>query len=123
MLILNSLCEFSREYCVAICAFLVPANLLVTCYTLLLLWFHRPQWQLRLSCFGATIFAFTLIFHVSTWLIIGVITPVTFVLLTLASNCLLINFLAILLPNKFGKLLEIVSQITTSWLHSLRVRA
>ena len=86
-----TICEFSRQNCIAICAFLVPANLLATSLTLIFLWFRRPLGQLKLSAMVATAFAVVLVLHVYTWFMIGVLNPVSFVLLTLASVCLLIN--------------------------------
>lgn len=86
--------EFSRQHCVAICSFLVPANLLATSLTLLLLLSQRPLAQIRLATFFSAIFAFTLFLHVSTWFIIGVVTPVTFILFGLGSTCLTISLLA-----------------------------
>lgn len=84
--------EFSRNHCVAICAFLVPANLLATLQTFLLFFWKRPLSQVRLAAAFASIFAFTLFLHVGTWFIIGVVMIPTFVLLALGSICLLINF-------------------------------
>ncbi|MDJ0690525.1 MAG: hypothetical protein QNJ41_18700 [Xenococcaceae cyanobacterium MO_188.B32] len=86
--------EFSRQNCVAICAFLVPANLLTTALNLILLFTQRSQTQIRLAISLSVIFAFTLFLHVSTWFIIGVVTPVTFILLGLGATCLTIAILA-----------------------------
>ena len=86
-----TICEFSRQNCIAICAFLVPANLLATSLTLIFLWFRRPLPQLKLSAMVATGFAVVLVLHVYTWFMIGVLRPVSFILVTLASVCLLIN--------------------------------
>ena len=86
-----TICEFSRQNCIALCAFLVPANLLATSLTLIFLWFRRPLQQLKLSAMVATGFALVLVLHVYTWFMIGVLNPVSFILLALASVCLLIN--------------------------------
>ena len=86
--------EFSRQNCVSICAFLVPANLLTTALNLILLLTQRPRTQIRLAITLSIIFAFTLFLHVSTWFIIGVVTPVTFILFGLGSTCLAIAILA-----------------------------
>ncbi|MGF1481683.1 MAG: hypothetical protein ACFB4I_19725 [Cyanophyceae cyanobacterium] len=94
---LTPLLEFSRSYCVQICALLVPINLLATSSTLLLLLLQRPYW-LRVTSISGTLVALTLFLHVSTWWLIGVITPVTFVLLSLGSACLAINLTAIASP-------------------------
>jgi hypothetical protein len=88
----SSLAEFSRDRCVAICSFLVPANLLITLQTLVLVALHRPLVSIRWSVAIATGLAVILVFHVGTWFAIGVITPVTFILFGLASTCLVLNF-------------------------------
>ena len=93
-LIFEPIFEFSRQYCVAICSFLVPANLLTTSLTLILTFTQRPRAQMRLATILSIIFALTLFFHVSTWFIIGVITPVTFILFGLGATCLAIAILA-----------------------------
>ncbi|WP_013322524.1 hypothetical protein [Gloeothece verrucosa] len=95
MLDFASVCEFSRTNCIAICAFLVPLNLLATSSTLLLLFWRQPRPQVRFSATLAGFFALTLFFHVATWLIIGVVMMPTFILSGLGITCLLINFKAI----------------------------
>ena len=80
MLDLEPIFEFSRQNCVAICSFLVPANLLATFLTSILFWMQRPLSQIKISAALTVIFALTLFLHVATWFIIGVITPVTFIL-------------------------------------------
>ena len=86
--------EFSRQHCVAICSFLVPANLLTTSLTLILLFTQRPLAQMRLATILSIVFALTLFLHVSTWFMIGVITPVTFILFGLGATCLAVAILA-----------------------------
>jgi len=103
---LNLLSEFSRQNCVAICAFLVPANLLTTINTLLLLYLIGPLAQIRLAALFACLFALTLFLHISTWMIIGVFTPVSIILFGLGSTCLIINSLAIIYPRYFGAILR-----------------
>lgn len=88
--------EFSRHNCVAICSFLVPANLITTVVTLTLVATKGSVLKMRWSSAIALLFAATLFFHVSTWFIIGVITPVTFILFGLGTTCLLVNMLAVI---------------------------
>ena len=95
MLYLEPIFEFSRQNCITICSFLVPANLLATIMTLTLLGMQRPLSQMKVSVSFAIIFALTLFLHIATWFIIGVITPVTFILAGLGTTCLLINLVAI----------------------------
>ena len=95
MLDLEPIFEFSRQNCVAICSFLVPANLLTTFLTLSFFWTQRPLSQIKASATLTTIFALTLFLHVATWFTIGVITPVTFILAGLGATCLLVNLVAV----------------------------
>lgn len=41
----NTLTEFSRHYCIGICAFLVPANLVATLLTAIFTVLRRPAAQ------------------------------------------------------------------------------
>lgn len=97
---LEPLFEFSRNNCIAICAFLVPANLFSTLQTMILVFLKRSILISRLSAAIAIIFALTLFLHVATWFVIGVVTPVTFILSALGLTCILINFLAITYRNR-----------------------
>lgn len=106
MLDFSLLAEFSRHHCVAICAFLIPANLLVTLYTLVSIALDRPQAYIRWSVAIATVLASTLYLHVGTWLAIGVVRNVTFILVGLATTCLAVNFWAIAYRQTFRRLLQ-----------------
>lgn len=101
------LAEFSRDRCIAICAFLVPANLLLTLQTLSLVARNRSQSSIRWSVAIATALAIILVLHVGTWFAIGVVTPVTFILLGLASTCLAANFWTTIYQSTFRDLLQI----------------
>lgn len=94
---LNPLLEFSCTHCIAICAVLVPANLLATLQTLLFVWFGRPLEQIYCITAAASLYALVLILHVVAWLAIGVVMLPTFILSFLGGLCLLINFSAIVL--------------------------
>ena len=96
MLDLEPIFEFSRHNCVAICSFLVPANLVATTTTVVLTLKQQSLSTIRWSTAIASVLALTLFLHVSTWFIIGVITPVTFILLGLGTTCLGVNALAII---------------------------
>ena len=104
LLIFEPIFEFSRQNCVSICAFLVPANLLTTIAVLALLFTESSLIPIRLATIVSMIFASTLFLHISTWFIIGVITPVTFILFALGTTCLTISVLANIYQDK---LLEI----------------
>ncbi|MEO1671425.1 MAG: hypothetical protein AAFR77_11670 [Cyanobacteria bacterium J06631_2] len=87
--------EFSRHNCVAICSFLVPANLITTITTLVLVVQGQSLTKLKWSKGIASVLAIALFLHVSTWFMIGVITPVTFILFGLGSTCLIVNLVAV----------------------------
>ena len=106
MLDFNTLFEFSRDHCIAICAFLVPANLLLTLRTIIFTALSRPPVQVRQAAVLACIPALVMILHVWTWFLIGVIMAPTFILLWLASTCLGINFWAITYPQSLVRLLS-----------------
>ncbi|HEY9674024.1 MAG TPA: hypothetical protein V6D11_21470 [Waterburya sp.] len=103
---LNTLFEFSRANCVAICAFLVPANLILTLKTIVLTGLNRPQRQVRNAVVLACIPALVMVFHVFTWWMIGVVMAPTYILLWLASTCLGINFWAITHPQSMAHFLR-----------------
>jgi hypothetical protein len=97
---LEPLFEFSRQNCVTICAFLVPANLIATIATIFLVVSSQSLWKTRCSMVVASLMATILFFHVSTWFIIGVITPITFILFGLGTTCLFTNVLAVIYLKK-----------------------
>jgi len=104
---LVDLFTLSRQYCVTICGFLVPINLLLTSVTLLLLVRQFPTMNLRLNASLGIASACGMIFHVATWLVIGVVMTPTYVLFSLGVTCLCINSYAIFAPHKFRQLLGI----------------
>jgi hypothetical protein len=95
---------FSHTYCVAICAFLVPANLLATLLTLV--WvgfghFKRLWWSTTI----ANLFAILMVLHVLTWFLVGVVRVPTYVLLVLGCVCLSVNLWALFRPTQQQNLL------------------
>lgn len=103
---LNALAEFSRNYCVSICAFLVPANLVTTVLTLLGLYLARPTRQIFATASLALLFAVIMFLHIGTWLIIGVVMAPTFILFGLGLTCFVINLKAISDRQTFEQLLQ-----------------
>lgn len=91
----NPLFEFSRTHCIAICAFMVPANLLATLQTLLFVWFARPVAQIYTIATVGSIYALLVVLHVMTWLAIGVVMLPTYILSFLGCLCLLVNISAV----------------------------
>lgn len=96
MLELNTLAEFSRNNCIGICAFLVPANILTTLLTMILIFLNRPLGQVWISTGLACLFASVMVLHVYTWFMIGVVMTPTYILLSLAVTCLLTNLFLII---------------------------
>lgn len=93
--LIHCLGDFSRQNCLAICAALVPLNLIGTSITLGFLWFRRSPWQIVLNASLAMLPALIMVLHVWSWFVVGVVRIPTFVLLGLAAVCLLINGAAI----------------------------
>ena len=104
MFLLDPIFEFSRHNCVAICSFLVPANLITTIVTLILVATEQSLLKMRWSRAIASVLAATLFLHVSTWFVIGVITPVTFILFGLGTTCLLVNILAVMYAKEIAEI-------------------
>ncbi len=103
MLDLQSFFEFSRLNCVAICSFLIPANLIVTLTTLVLVATDQSLSKMRWSKTIASWLAVALFLHVSTWFMIGVVTPVTFILFGLGTTCLIANVMAVAYRQKIAQ--------------------
>lgn len=103
---MNLLFEFSRERCIEICALMVPANLLLTLRTVLLVGQLRPQVQVQYTSFAASFFALIVLLHVFTWFVIGVVMAPTYILLALACVCLSLNLWAIAHPASMSQLLK-----------------
>lgn len=99
MIDFTHIAELSRLHCLGICAFLVPANLLTTLTTLVLVATRKPLQMKLLSTAMAMIFAVTMILHVWTWFAVGVVQAPTFILLSLASLCLGLNLFALCVPH------------------------
>ncbi|MBI4782597.1 MAG: hypothetical protein HY785_14950 [Oscillatoriophycideae cyanobacterium NC_groundwater_1537_Pr4_S-0.65um_50_18] len=97
MLDISALSEFSRSHCIAICAFLVPANLMTTLQTMLWVWFRRPTPQIQAMAAIASFFATILILHVVTWLAIGVVMAPTYILSFLGGFCIATNLCCVVI--------------------------
>lgn len=88
--------EFSRTYCLQICLFLVPANVLTTVAMLAMRLQGRSladRWPVAAV---ALLFATVMVVHVGTWFVVGVVMAPTYILLTLGLVCSWINGRALL---------------------------
>lgn len=101
----NTLLEFSNRYCLTICAFLVPMNLIATLQTLIMVGLGRPPRQIYIVSGVASSYALLMIFHVLTWFLVGVIMAPTYILVLLATTCLIINGWAMVYPASLKRLL------------------
>jgi hypothetical protein len=119
MLDFNTLTEFSSTYCIGICAFLIPANLLATSLTIIFTLLHCPAVQVWQAAGIASIFALIMILHVLAWFMMGVVMAPTYILLGLASICLLANLGAILRHRRFvtvrSLLIERREELMSDW--------
>lgn len=111
MIDFNTVTEFSYTYCIAICAFLVPANLLTTLQTAILTGLNRPRIQVWASAVVASFWATAMIFHVFTWFAIGVVMPPTYILLFMGITCLTINVWAIAHPASMVQLIRVAVSV------------
>lgn len=100
------ICEFSRTHCIAICAFLVPANLLATLQTLIFMGLGTQKLQIRVMATIASFYAVVMVLHVVSWFLIGVVMAPTYILLALASLCLSINIWGIVHSERVTPLLR-----------------
>jgi hypothetical protein len=112
---LDLLLEFSHHHCVAICALLVPANLLATVQTLV--WVATTASSKRPPARGlvgsialATGLATILSLHVLSWLWVGVVMAPTYILLSLALVCLSLNGWALIQSPSLQVLLLKITQ-------------
>ncbi|OIP73525.1 MAG: hypothetical protein AUK48_09830 [Oscillatoriales cyanobacterium CG2_30_44_21] len=92
--------NFSRSHCVSICAFLVPANLIVTSQTILFTILKRSPVQIFTISISAIVYASLMIAHVASWYIVGVVMAPTFILMFLGITCLGTNCVALWLKVK-----------------------
>ncbi|MBC6422417.1 MAG: hypothetical protein GDA38_13390 [Hormoscilla sp. SP12CHS1] len=104
---INILWEFSRNHCIAICAFLVPVNLLATLLTMILVTVGRPRVQVWWAAGFASLPAIAMFLHVLSWFIIGVVMAPTYILFFLGCTCLLINFWVVIDRQSMSDLLRI----------------
>lgn len=110
--------NFSRIHCVAICSVLVPLNLGITLTTLFWLYCQRSLRQLTTNAAIATGLALILCLHVSSWFVIGVVTPVTFILFGLALTCLVCNWGAVYGAAVYGDAIARGILSSRSWLNA-----
>lgn len=103
---MNFLFQFSFDHCIAICAFLVPANLLLTLWAIVLVGQLRSPAQMYLATLAASLVALILLLHDFTWFAIGVVMAPTYILLVLGCVCLSLNLWAIAYPNSVKQLLN-----------------
>jgi hypothetical protein len=103
--------EFSHHHCVAICAAMVPANLLATLQTLVLTFQPSKRRRLWGSILLANSLALLLSLHVLSWLWVGVIMPPTYILFSLALVCLSLNAWALLSPLSLKQVLHRIYQL------------
>lgn len=102
----NLLFEFSRNYCIAICAFLVPTSLLLTLRAMWLVGKCNSPDRVQQAVVIAIIPALLLLLHNFTWFMIGVVMAPSYILLALSCVCLSFNYWAIAHPTSLSQLLR-----------------
>lgn len=103
---MNFLFELSFDHCIAICAFLVPANLLLTLWAIVLVGQLRSSAQVYSAAIAASLVALILLLHDFTWFAVGVVMAPTYILLVLGCVCLSLNLWAIAYPRNVRQLLH-----------------
>jgi hypothetical protein len=95
---LATLHHFSRCNCVAICAALIPVNLLISTAVIVLSAIDQsPRQRQQLAVLGIFPGAL-LVSHVASWWLVGVVAPATILLPSLALLCTSINWACIWKP-------------------------
>jgi len=119
MLDFASVFEFSRQHCVGICAFLVPANLIATLQTLIFTGLLSSTMRRNGMALAASGYATLMLLHVMTWFVIGVVMAPTFILTGLGLLCLGLNGWAMLHPQSLSRSLRwlgsVVLQTVRQW--------
>ena len=119
MLDFNPLITFSHQHCVAICAVLVPFNLLLTLLTLVLVGFERPKLRVKQSTAVAIAGAVLMVLHVLTWLVVGIVQIQTFILLSLGLVCLWINLWALRYPGSLQTTIRVCIELAQQFVRSM----
>jgi hypothetical protein len=121
MLSFATVLEFSHTYCVAICAALVPLNLVATLGTMGLVGTQRPVRHIRVAVAVALLLALVMVLHVLTWFVIGVVQVPTYVLLGLGSLCLVMNLWAIAHRGSMQQVLQAIARRVRLWIGQSRL--
>lgn len=112
---LNTIAEFSRINCVAICAVLVPLNLISSLFSLIFVGLNLTPNRVRFSAITASLYAIIMLLHVASWFAIGVVRIQTFILLGLAGVCLIINAWALFNSSTMRRLIWMVTGVIKRW--------
>jgi len=121
MLEMNNLIEFSHIYCVAICGFLVPMNVLASLQPIIFTALDRPKKEINLMALVASLYALMIILHVGSWFIVGVVRIQTFILLWFASCCLITNTWAIIHGSSMKATLQFLQKFLVKLAQNLRL--
>jgi len=115
----NNIIEFSHLYCVAICGFLVPINVLASLQQIIFTILHRPKKEINLMALVASFYALMIILHVGSWFIVGVVRIQTFILLWFASCCLITNIWAVVHGSSMRVTIQFLQQFIVKLLKSI----
>lgn len=77
---------------------------------MIFVWLERPDWVWRTASLAA-LFAGTMVLHVLTWFVVGVVAVQTFVLLALGSVCLSISLWAVIDASSLKRVMSSVRQL------------
>lgn len=118
---LEPLLHISHTYCLQICALLVPTNMAVTMASMLMVGLEVPRWRIcAVASLGISL-AITMVMHVLSWLLVGVVMLPTYVLLCLAGVCFSINMMLIYRQPMLRRLLVRLVRVVIHYLPIHRV--
>lgn len=106
MLDFNNVLAFSHTHCIAICAILVPFNLLTALVSVTFVGLKRPKLLIQRTGGLAIAGSLLMVLHVLTWLVVGVVRVQTFVLFSLGLCCLSLSLWALCQPQSLRRVLR-----------------
>jgi hypothetical protein len=103
--IFEQLCEFSRCHCIAICAGLVPFNLILSFLTLVYVVRQASPRLIQKNAIAVYGGVTLMVLHVSTWFLVGVVMIPTFLLPAFGAVCVAINLWGTQSPSSLRRFL------------------
>ncbi|MDE5072099.1 MAG: hypothetical protein O4861_21445 [Trichodesmium sp. St16_bin4-tuft] len=119
----NNIIEFSHLYCVEICGFIVPTNVLASLQPIIFTVLHRPKKEINLMALVASFYALIIILHVGSWFIVGVVRIQTFILLGFATCCLITNIWAVTHNSSMRETIKFLQKLIVKLIKSITIHS